>query len=210
MTETKTPRPKHSELISDLHEHDIIVPQRTVFLYSQGFDQENNEDGVEIKMAMKFIKNMAYLNSISSDPIKVILCSPGGEYSHGMAIYDCIRNSLSPVDIYCYGEICSMGSVIIQAARKRYISKYCWFMIHYASYYIDGESKKCKSTVDFYETINPIMFKIFAERCKDSVIFGGKSEEEIIAALNDMVEKKRDLWLNAEDTVKFGLCDEVI
>ncbi len=209
MTETKKPRPKHSELINDVHEFDIIIPQRTVFLYSQQFDESGDEAGVEIKMVMKFIKNIEYLNSISQEPIKIILISPGGECYCGLAIYDCMKASKAPIDVYCYGEICSMATVMVQAARKRYISKNCAFMIHYASYFIAGESKRSKSTMDFYETFNPRMFAIYASRCKDSVMFNGKDEESIIDCLNQMVDKKRDLWLNAEEAISYGFADEV-
>lgn len=97
----------------DLHE-------RTMYLMEK----------IDEAVAAHFIIVLNFLNSISHDPIRVILSSPGGEEEAGYAIYDAIRLSNSPVLIDGMGEVYSMAALILQAGDVRRLSPNATFMIH--------------------------------------------------------------------------------
>jgi ATP-dependent Clp protease protease subunit len=208
------PRRNNDDLLDQIHNYDVDIKNRVIYLISQDHNSEDNwsENGIEFKMATRFKKNIDYLNSIGEKPIRVILCSIGGCWNFGMMLFDSIKESKAPVDIYSYAFACSMASIVMQAARKRYISKHCGFMIHEGDYTDSGNMKKVKSGLDFYSKNSKIMFDIYAERCINGEFFKDMNgcKENVAMYLEDEVKGREDFWLNAEDAVKYGFADEVI
>jgi len=93
-------------------------------------------------MAEYFIKAMYLLES--KDPEKgvtIIMNNPGGDWYHGMAIYDAIKSSSCFCTIKVFGHAMSMGSVILQAADHRVMMPNSRFMIHYGYNAINNHSK---------------------------------------------------------------------
>jgi ATP-dependent Clp protease protease subunit len=66
-------------------------------------------------------------------PILVRLVTPGGDASVGLAIYDLIQGAKHPVIIEALGECSSIGMVILQAAKRRRVSKSLRALIHNGS-----------------------------------------------------------------------------
>lgn len=207
-----TPKKNNSSLLEQIHYYDLNINTRTIYLHSQEYSSEDgwSENGVDYKMATKFIKNLDYFNSISEEPIKVIMTSCGGCWNFGMMIYDAIKQSKSPIDIYAYAHARSMTSIILQAARKRYISKHCDFMIHYGEYSDSGDLRKVTNGITYYEKHNKEMFNIYAERCCEGEFFKGRMRKEDVSDYLELnVKDKVDFWLSADEAVKFGFADEM-
>ncbi len=203
---------KH-DYLDEIHNFDIDLYRRTIFLHSQEYDHKGDgeDNGIDWKMSMKFIKNLHYLNKVGNDPIDVYMTSSGGDYYYGMAIYDAIKNSKSEINMYVYGYACSMASIILQAATKRYMSKNADFMIHYGDYSDKGSLPRVASTLSYYMTHNKTMFEIYAERCVNGEIFknGNMTKENVADYLELQVKENSDWWLSATDAVKYGFADEV-
>lgn len=129
-------------------ENDLYIPTRTIYIGPM--DAEDVE--VNAIMAERAIKNIHILDSKSDDPIDIILFSYGGDVTAGMAIYDAIRICRSFVTVKVFGCANSMGSIILQAADNRLMSRNSEMMIHYgeAGYAsnhpktIDNEHKRAK------------------------------------------------------------------
>jgi ATP-dependent Clp protease, protease subunit len=71
------------------------------------------------------------------DLIKVTLTSGGGSLQCGFAIYDHIRFSEKPVDIWAAGYCMSAAVMILQAARERISYPHTVFMVHPSRYKIE-------------------------------------------------------------------------
>lgn len=72
----------------------LFVKNRVVFLNST----------VDIKMARSIVARLLYLDSENNQPIQLIINSPGGSVSSGLAIYDTMKAINSPVHTYVPGR----------------------------------------------------------------------------------------------------------
>ena len=120
------------ENIDKWFEYSIDPDNRTIYLGSidkQGASED--EPGVNHLMAEMFIKGLHVLESKNTNNITIIMNNPGGQWYHGMAIYDAIKNAKSHCTIKVYGHAMSMGSIILQAADHRIMMPNSRFMIHY-------------------------------------------------------------------------------
>ncbi len=63
-------------------------------------------------------------------PIKIKICSGGGDVSPGFAIYDILRSIPNEIIMEGYGEVSSIAALIYLAGDIRLISKECRWMAH--------------------------------------------------------------------------------
>lgn len=61
---------------------------------------------------------LLYLDSVSHEPIKLLINSPGGSVSAGFGIIDCMRGIESPVHTYAFGMAASMAALILSSGEK--------------------------------------------------------------------------------------------
>ena len=75
---------------------------------------------------------LTYLAEDSKKPINIILNTPGGLVSDGLAIYDLLKTigRRTPINIVATGQCMSMGAVILQAANKRWATTHCALGLH--------------------------------------------------------------------------------
>ena len=169
------------------------------WLLSEGklfIQDEINED-----MACEFIQKLMYLRKDKPDGrIKIYVNSRGGDVNSGMLIYDAIKSLKGQVDIICTGMAASMGAVILAGGQKgrRYILPHSKIMIHepLIAGGMGGSATSIKKTADSILETKAITNGILAKHT-------GKTVEEIDAATSF------DNFMNAEEAVKFGICDEI-
>jgi len=127
------------ELLGQVHNYDVNLATREIYLHSHySASGPDEESGVEFRMATTFVKNLHVLDLASREPILVHLQSPGGDWGHGMAIFDAIHATKSPVVILAHGEVSSMSGIIFQAAARRIMMPSCEMMIHRGFLSLDG------------------------------------------------------------------------
>ena len=127
--------------------------------------------------------------------------SPGGSVTSGLSIYDTMQMISSPIKTICMGMAASMGSVLLSggAKGKRFIYPNGEVMIHQPSIG-SGIQDKAANLIITAKEIKKTKIRlsqILADNC-------GKTLEEIIEDSN------RDYWLDAEESVKYGIVDQVI
>jgi len=98
------------------HEFGVYIPSRFIYFGSEFYGEDGSETGVDFESTKKLIKNLHILETLSKEPITIIMNSPGGEWLHGIAVYDYIKSIESKVIIRCSGFCMSMATVILQAA----------------------------------------------------------------------------------------------
>ena len=137
-----------------------------------------------------------------SDPDKDILLylnTPGGLVDAGLAIYDTIQHIKPDVSTICVGSCASMGAVLLAAGAKgkRYALPHSHIMLHQPSGGAGGQSTDiqihAREIVRTRETLNGII----SRHC-------GRPLDEVAK------KTERDLYLNAEEALEFGVIDEIL
>jgi ATP-dependent Clp protease protease subunit len=164
-----------------LNEIDSIAIEQAKILQSIGVDREN----VQITLPNFNIHINTY----------------GGSVYPGLGICDIIKELTETynVTMFCSGYIMSMGIPIILSGTKRVAYKNTTFMIHEISTFTWDKLSKVKEDVKETERLNNILKDII---CKKSKV----TKKEI----NEWYEKKRDVFLSAEEAKDYGLVDEII
>ena len=153
--------------------------------------------------AQNIIKGLYVLEHINNDPINIIWFSYGGDWDAGMAIYDVMKLSKCKLTMTCYGRVRSMGTVILQAADTRIISKSCLFMIHYGTFGLpEMHSKDAEANAKYNEVISDTMEDIYLAKIRK------KKKSYTKKKLKDLMTY--DCYLSPKEAVDLGLADKVL
>ena len=166
-----------------------LLEERKVFLWGE----------VNDKSARHIVDRLLYLDALSNDEIKFYINSPGGYVTSGFSIYDTLREIKSPVSTICSGLAASMGSLLLSAGEKgkRFIQPHARVMIHQPSGGARGVASDIEITAQEILKTKEISAQILADNC-------GQSFEKIMKDFN------RDHWMDAEESVKYGIVDKII
>ena len=196
--------------VYDVHEFDIDVEKRDIFLFGREESYaDENEPGVDYRMANRFIKNLRILQSISADPILIHMKTCGGFWEEGMAIYQAIKACPNYVVILNYTHARSMSSIILQAADYRAMLPYSMFMYHDGTIDMGGTVKQFWTEAEQVRASQKLMMDIYIESCEDAPAFAGKTRAQIRKHLRYQMDKKEEVYLTAEETVEHGFADTV-
>ena len=157
------------------------------------------DNTITSQTAVDFYKSMRFLAK-TDEPIKVVICSGGGEVIAGQAIYDLMQGVKNEVHTYCIGRAASMAAVLLAAGTKghRYILPHPEVMIHEVLIG-GGVGGSATSISKISESINKtrdVMNGILAKHT-------GKTIEEINEATSF------DNYMTAQQAVEFGICDKI-
>lgn len=190
--------------IDRMFEYGIYLPTRTIYMGSTSQDYEGNESGVDSTMAERSIKALHIMDRSAPDrdkPITVIMNNPGGDYYHGMAIFDAIQACQNRVTIKATGYAMSMGSIILQAADERVLTPNARVMIHYGTSGFNDHAKNMKRWSDEYEKLHEWV----------ELLYLGKIRE--LHPLFTLVQVKEmcnfDTILSAKEAIDLGLADRI-
>ncbi|MFH1547677.1 MAG: ATP-dependent Clp protease proteolytic subunit [bacterium] len=141
----------------------------------------------------------------SSEPITLLITSPGGSVYAAMAIHDTIMRAREQHGISVIAEArgyaASAAAVIMQAADVRLATRHTRLLIHEVSVFKMFEQAKASSAKEEAEEmgkVNDMLSTILAER-------SGHTLEEV----NTLISKT-DVWLSAEEAVAWGLIDAIV
>ena len=198
------------QLIGDVHNHHLNYCTREIYLHGHYCDE--GEPGVEYRMATTFIKNLHILDAEGKKNILVHLHSIGGEWGDGMAMYNAICQSPSPVTLLGYAQASSMSGILLQAGDKRILMPDCDFMVHYGSITASGNALEAKSAIEWNDRVCKRMLQIFAERAILGKFFQDKeySLSKVKSYLDRKLKDKSDWYLSAEAAVYYGFADGII
>jgi ATP-dependent Clp protease protease subunit len=184
------------------HDYSLYIPHRTLYLGSEEYNIEQGESGIDGAIAERTIKNLHILDSMSQDPITILLNNIGGDVNHGLAIYDAIITSKSHITIKVFGNSMSMGSIILQAADERIMSPNAVQMVHYGSLGVEGHAKTVYKIADEGKRIDQWMETMYLERIRQ------KHPTFSLKKLKDILN--HDTFLTAHDSVNLGLADKIL
>ncbi len=188
--EPKVPENPMEKMISAAQFDKKFIEQRKVFLWGV----------VDDRSAKDITARLLYLEAV--DPgkeIKFYINSPGGVVTSGMVIYDTMQMISSPVSTICMGMAASMGSILLSGGKKgkRYIYPHGEVMIHQPSGGGQGTSADLEIMAEQIRKIKTLGAQILANNC-------GQPFEKV------MKDFDRDYWMDAEESVKYGIVDAVM
>jgi len=164
-------------------EYGVYPRTRTIYLggihgYDHGEDEDHlGESGIYWNTARRMIQSLHLLDSNIDQPITVVMNSVGGDWQHGMAIYDAIRLSKCHITIINMSHARSMTSLIFQAADLRIIAPNGYYMIHDGTSGFGGIPRSAINWIQYEkDVILPKMYSIYLERIKE---VDGKGEYKV-------------------------------
>ncbi len=146
------------------------------------------------------VAQFLFLESENSDKeIHFYINSPGGMVSAGLAIYDTMQYIKTSVSTLCVGQAASMGSLLLAAGEKgkRFCLPNSRIMIHQPLGGFQGQASDIEIHAKEILFLKGRLNEILAKHSGQSI----KTIEK---------DTDRDNFLSAEDSVKYGLVDEVL
>ncbi|MBC2839064.1 ClpP family protease [Robiginitalea sp. SC105] len=166
-----------------------MLEERKVFLWGQ----------VDDDSAKHVIDRLLYLDLQNNKEIQLYINSPGGYVTSGFSIYDTMKSLKSPVSTICSGLAASMGSILLSAGKKgrRFVQPHARVMIHQPSGGARGQASNIEIQAKEILKTREIGARILAENC-------GQPFEKIMKDFN------RDYWMDAQESVKYGIVDGIL
>jgi ATP-dependent Clp protease, protease subunit len=181
-------RTGHGERAYDIYSR--LLKDRIIFIGS----------GIGDELSNLIIAQMLFLQSEDAKKdINLYINSPGGSVTAGLAIYDTMQFLACDVCTYCVGQAASMGAVLLAAgaAGKRYALPNARIMIHQPWGGAQGQaadiSIQAKEILRLRDRLNEIL-----------AFHTGKPLDSITR------DTDRDFFMSAEESVQYGLVDEVV
>ena len=155
---------------------------------------------IEDHMANLIVAQLLFLESENPDKdVHLYINSPGGSVTAGLSIYDTMQFIKPDVSTMCIGQAASMGAFLLSggAKSKRFILPNARTMIHQPSGGAQGQATdieiQAKEILFLRERLNALL----ADHTGQTI---------------DVIERdtERDRFMSAEQSVEYGLVDEVI
>ena len=176
----------------------------------------NEELSKDVMAALWYLENNAKIKELVNpedpnceetkeviQPIEIVISTNGGSADDMFAIYDAIRWVRKTIDVETYGlgKVMSAGTLLLASGTKgkRKIGKHCRVMIHSVigghvgpMHQLDNEMKEVKAIQESY--IKAI--------CDETNLTERK--------LRGLLKKKVNIYLTAEEAVKYGFADIIV
>ena len=169
-----------------------LLKDRIIFLGGQIDDDTSN----------LIIAQMLFLsNDDSKSDVHFYINSPGGTITAGLAIYDTMRFLRCGVATYCVGQAASMAAVLFSAGQseKRFMLTNGRILLHQpmVAGVMTGVATDLEIEAKEILRLRARLYKILAEHTgKDA----GQIEKDC----------DRNLWLEAEEAISYGLADRIL
>ncbi len=154
-----------------------------------------NQQIDELTKQMKFIQFS--FNLPQSPHIEIHICSEGGDVFAGMAAVDRVLDNKIPIYTFIEGTASSAATLLSVCGHKRFITKNSCALLHQISGDFWGNFQQLKDEHSNFELIMKIIKNIYLKKTK----FKSKELDELL---------KRDLYLDSELCLKFGIVDDII
>jgi ATP-dependent Clp protease protease subunit len=153
-------------------------------------------------VANVIVAQMLFLsNEDSKSDIHFYINSPGGSITAGLAVYDTMQFLRCEVATYCVGQAASMAAVLLAGGKtgKRFLLSNGRVLLHQPQItgILEGPATDLEIEAKEILRLRSRLYKILAEHT------GQKAEK---------VEKDcdRNLWLEAEEAISYGLADRIL
>ena len=148
------------------------------------------------------IAQMLFLsNEDNKTDIHFYINSPGGSITAGLAVYDTMRFLRCEVATYCVGQAASMAAVLLAGGKtgKRFLLPNSRVLLHQPliAGILEGPATDLEIEAKEILRLRSRLYNILAEHTGQNP---------------DKIEKDcdRNLWLEAEEAINYGLVDRIL
>jgi len=166
-----------------------LLETRTILLSGQ----------VNKELAERVVRQLLLLEAKNSDPIKIMIDSPGGDVDAGYAIFDMARFVKPEVWMVGMGLVASAGALILLAAPKerRVAFPNSHYLIHQPLSGLRGVATDIEIHARELEKTRDKLNKLIATET-------GQPLERVVK------DTDRDYWMSAEDSMAYGLVSRIV
>lgn len=163
-----------------------LTKNRTVYIIGE----------IDDFMATSVLSQFRYLTAKSGEDVTVVINSPGGSVTAGMAILDGMKGYRCDFLTFATGVAASMGALLLAAGTKgkRYASPSTELMIHQPLGGVQGQATDISLVAEHIQTVKRRLADKLADFC----------QKECDELMRDM---ERDYWLTADEAKAYGLID---
>ncbi len=140
-------------------------------------------------------------NEDSKTDIHFYINSPGGSITAGLAIYDTMQFLRCNVATYCIGQAASMGAILLAGGKKdkRFLLSNSRVLLHQPliSGVLEGPATDLEIEAKEILRLRERLYSILSEHT-------GQAAEKIEKDCD------RNLWLEADEAISYGLADKVL
>ena len=154
---------------------------------------------VDDRMSTIVQAQLMFLDSVDNTDIRMHIDSPGGSVKSGLSMVDIMEYISCDIRTVNTGMAASMGSVLLGAGTKgkRSSLRFSRTMLHQSSGGAGGNIQDARINMIEWEKVNNILFDLLGKYCN-------KPSKQV------MKDATRDLWLNAEEALSYGIIDEIV
>ncbi len=154
---------------------------------------------IDKDLAEKVVTQLLLLESAGDEPIKVFIDSPGGDVDAGFAIFDMMRFVKPDVYTIGMGLVASAGALILLAASREHRLAFpnSHYLIHQPLSGIRGVATEIEIHAKELEKLRIRLNQLISEETGQKIERVGKDTD-------------RDYWMNAEESVEYGLVSKII
>jgi ATP-dependent Clp protease protease subunit len=154
---------------------------------------------VDDRMSTVVQAQLMYLDSADNTDITMHIDSPGGSVKSGLSMVDVMDYIKCDIRTVNTGIAASMGSVLLGAGTKgkRSSLRFSRTMLHQSSGGFRGNILDAEIDMVEWKKVNQLLFDLLGGYC-------GKSAKQV------MKDASRDLWLSADEALKYGIIDEIV
>ena len=153
----------------------------------------------------QYVRNQ--LAGLKGKPVNVRISSLGGAVEHGLDIRQQFIDH-GDVTAYLYGLVASSATIAALGAKKVCISKYCMFLVHKVSNWVDAwgqmNADQIQELIDDLkenklenDKFDLVLAQMYASKCNKKI-------EDILDTL------KAGRWMTAQEALDYGFVDEII
>ncbi len=183
---------------------------RTYHLYGE----LNEEKGKEIVNAFSILRHTGKVEEPNEEdpegeptttikPIEFLVSTEGGSVQDMFSIYDLMHDVQKDCEIHTFGlgKVMSAGTLLLAAGTKgkRKLGRNCRLMMHSVRGGHFGSMKELE--IDMKES------KWYQEKFIQAMV---KETNMTIKQLRSIFRKNTDTYFDAEQALKWGLCDEIV
>jgi ATP-dependent Clp protease protease subunit len=166
-----------------------LFKSRTVLVFGE----------IDMRLAERVTAQLTALAAESSEPIRMIINSPGGHVESGDTIHDMIQFCGAPVTAIGTGWVASAGAHIFLGAPKgrRLCLPNTRFLLHQPAGGMRGQASDIQIEAEQIIRMRDRVNRMIAEET-------GQTVERIVK------DTQRNFWMNAEEAVEYGIVSRII
>jgi ATP-dependent Clp protease protease subunit len=166
-----------------------LFKSRTVLVFGE----------IDMRLAERVTAQMTALAAENSEPIRMLINSPGGHVESGDTIHDMIRFCGAPVTVIGTGWVASAGAHIFLGAEKerRLCLPNTRFLLHQPAGGMRGQASDIQIEAEQIIQMRDRVNRMIAQET-------GQTVERIVK------DTQRNFWMNAEAAVEYGIVSRII